>query len=229
MAQAMQQQAQQQGQQGQQAAQGNQGQQAQQQQQQGAGQQGMQQGMQAMKQQLQQMQAIAGDAQQMAAAQGQAAGAQADAQAALNGGNPGGQNAAGGQWAMDGQIQGNGQEGEWDGMARPAGPNQGGIGAGDRTYKAQAPFTVKQEVSQSQDDDKGKLLASSFVKDSKPIKGDSKVTLKDVAAAAQAEQTDEVDTERISPQAQKVVREYFSSMEKEAPAQQPQQPQPAPK
>jgi hypothetical protein len=107
-------------------------------------------------------------------------------------------------------------------MARPAGPNPGGIGAGDRTYKQQAPFTVKQEVSQSQDDEKGKILASSFVKDSKPIKGDSKVTLKDVAAAAQAEQTDEVDTERISPQAQKAVREYFSSMEREAtPATQP--------
>jgi hypothetical protein len=223
MAKAMQQQQQQQGQQGmQQQAQGQQGQQANQQQQQGAGQQGMQQGMQAMRQQLQQMQAIAGDAQQMAAAQGQAAGAQAAAQDALNGGNPGGQNPGGGQWDMNGNIQGNGQEGEWDGMARPAGPNPGGIGAGDRTYKQQAPFTVKQEVSQSQDDEKGKILASSFVKDSKPIKGDSKVTLKDVAAAAQAEQTDEVDTERISPQAQKAVREYFSSMERETtPATQP--------
>ncbi len=242
MAQAMQQQQQQQQggqqQQGQQQAQqqqAQQGQQGQQQAQQQAAQQ-MAQGMQAMQQQLQQMQAVANDAQQMQAAQGQAQGAQAAAQNALNGGQGGGgNNADGGQWAMNGQIEGNGEEGMWDGQAAPAGPNQGGIGAGDRSYKAQAPFTVKQEVSQSQDDEKGKLLASTFVKDSKPIKGESKVTLKDVAAAAQAEQTDEVDTERISPQAQKVVREYFGSMEKEAPApapapsNTPQQPQPAPK
>jgi hypothetical protein len=203
-------------------------QQGQQQAQQQQGQQQMNQGMQAMRQQLQQMQAVAQDAQQMQAAQGQAQAAQADAQAGLNGGQPGGQNANGGQWAQ-GNNMGNQQEGEWNGMAGPAGANPGGIGAGDRNFKSPAPFTVKPEVSQSQDNESGQLLASTFVKDSKPIRGESTVTLKDVAAAAQADQTDEVDQERISPQAQKVVREYFGAMERAAAATSTPQNQPAPR
>lgn len=216
MAKAMQQQQAQQ----QQQQQGQQGQQGQQQQAQNGQQ--MNQGMQAMRQQLQQMQAVANDAQQIRAAQGQCQAAQANAQDALNGAQGAGQNGAGqGQWGNN-PIQGNGQQGQWNGQAGFAGPNQGGIGAGDRNYKQQAPYTVKQEVSQSQEDEQGKVLASTFVKDNRPIRGESKITLKDVAAAAQADQTDEVDNERISPQAQRVVREYFGSMEREAaPSTQP--------
>jgi hypothetical protein len=147
--------------------------------------------------------------------------AQAQAQNALNGAQGGGQNADGGQW-NPGQNQGNNQQGQWNNQANQAGPNQGGIGAGDRNYKDQAPYTVKAEVSQSQENETGKILASTFVKDSRPIRGESKITLKDVAAAAQAEQTDEVDNERITPQAQRIVREYFGSMEREAlPSTQP--------
>jgi hypothetical protein len=202
LAQAMQQQqqAQQQGQQNQQQ-QGQQGQQNQQ----------MANAMQQMQAQLQQMQAQAQDMQQIAAAQAACQAAAADAQNAANGNNPGGgqgQNA--GQWA-NGQIEGQNQ-GEFRGQAGFAGANQGGIGAGDRTYKAQAPYTVKQEISQSQDDEKGRILASTYIKDNKPFKGESTASLQQVAEAAEKEQTDEIEQERISRQASQAVKGYFGSL-----------------
>ncbi|WP_428940797.1 hypothetical protein [Fontivita pretiosa] len=201
-------------QQAQQAQQGQQGQQNQPQQQ-GQQNQQMAQAMAQMQQQLQQMQAAAQDAQQIAAAQAACQAAQADAQNAMNGNNPGGQGDGGGQWNANANLAGNNQQ---QGQLQPgfAGPNPGGIGAGDRTYKSAAPFGVKPEISPSQDDEKGKLLASSFIKDNKPFKGASIETLKQVAESALKEQTDEVEQERISRQAQRAVREYFNSMEKEA-------------
>ncbi len=197
-----------------------QGQQGQQQNQQ------MAQAMGQMQQQLQQMQAAAQDAQEIAAAQAQAQAAQAQAQNAMNGnGKAGQQGQGGGQWNPNGNIQGQNQPGQWNGQAGQAGPNQGGIGAGDRNYKQQAPYAVKAEISPSQDDEKGRILASNYIKDNKPFKGQSTETLKQVAEAAQKEQTDEIDQERISRQAQKVVKEYFGSMEKEEPQQAPPAPQ----
>ena len=101
---------------------------------------------------------------------------------AMNGqaGNQGqGQN--GGQWQGNGQIQGNGQQNQpWNGQQGPAGPNQGGIGAGDRNYKEQAPYAVKPEVSPSTDNEKGRIIASTLVK-AGAIKGESKAELKQIA------------------------------------------------
>jgi hypothetical protein len=204
MAQAMQQAAQQQGQ-----PQGGQ-QQNQQQQNQAMGQAGQQ-----MQQQLQQMAAAAQDAQQIAAAQAAAQAAQAQAQQAMNGNapanNPGPQGAGGANWNPNANMQGN-QNQQWGGEKNFAGPNQGGQAAGDRNYKDQAPFSVKQEISPSQDDEKGRILASNYIKDNNPIRGNSTESLKQVADRAQTEQTDEIDQERISRQAQHAVREYFKSM-----------------
>ena len=200
---------------GQQQAQGNQpgGQQAQAQAQQ------MGQGMQQMQQQLQQMQAVAADAQQIAAAQ-QAA--QNGAQQAMNGANAGqagngGQPGGNGQWPGNngGQVGGPPPNGQWQGGANNGlAPNNGGQGAGDRSGKAYAPYTVKAEVSPSQDIETGRLLASTFVK-AGTVKGESKEQLKEVAASAMKDATDEIDQQRVSRQAQKVVREYFSSMQKD--------------
>jgi len=216
MAQAMQQAQQagqnpQQGQQ-QQAGQGQQGQQP-------GGQQGMQQAMQQMQAQLQQMQAIQGDAQQVAAAQQAAAQAAAQAAGGLNGNQPGGQqgqaNNQQGVW-NGGDVKGDPKnQGEWNGQAGPAGANQGGVGAGDRTYKAQAPYQVKQEVSQSEDIEGGAILANTLVKD-KSIRGESKAKLTEAAKVALSQETDEVDQERISRQAQKVVKGYFETLQQEA-------------
>src|SRR5439155_13769254 len=97
-------------------------------------------------------------------------------------------------------------------------PNQGrggGQAAGDRTYKEQAPYAVKQEVSQSQDQEGGKILASTLIK-SKSIKGESHVATADVAKPPEQEATDEVEQERISKPAQQAVKEYFSAWQKEA-------------
>jgi hypothetical protein len=116
-----------------------------------------------------------------------------------------------------GQVAGDpkNQNQPWQGQAGPAGANQGGQGAGDRTYKAQAPYQVKQEISQSADIEGGRILANTLVKD-RSIKGESKAKLSEVATAALSEQTDEVDQERISRQAQKVVKGYFETLQHEA-------------
>jgi hypothetical protein len=230
MAQAMQQQSQQghspanqQGQ-GQQASQGQgaqkgQGQQAQ------SGQQGMGQGMQQMQQQLQQMQAVASDAQQIAAAQqnlqqgAQQAQNNANGQpgqgAAPGGGQPGqgNQPGGGGQWPGNGgNQQANGGGGGGQGQGQQPG---GGQGFGSPGAKAEAPYTLKQEVDPSERIDSGKLLATTFVKASS-LKGENSLELKQIAAAAEKDQTDEIDQDRISRQAAGVVKQYFNTMEKDA-------------
>lgn len=218
MAQAMQQQAQQQGQ--------NQGQQGQNQQQQQQGQQQakqqMGQGMQQMQQQLQQMQAQAQDAQQVAAAQQAAQNAAEQAMNGQAGNQPQGQAGEAGQGGQNGQNPGGGDPNQpWNGQANNGlQPNNGGVGAGDRTGKQQAPFDIKPEIDPSQNDDKGKVLAVTLVKDS-ALKGESKAQLKEIAESAVKNQSEEIDQDRISRQAQKVVREYFNAVQKDAEANPP--------
>ncbi|MGB7160600.1 MAG: hypothetical protein WBD40_21220, partial [Tepidisphaeraceae bacterium] len=131
------------------------------------------------------------------------------------GNNPGQQNNGQGVW-NGGDVKGDPKnQGQWQGQAGPAGANQGGQGAGDRTYKAQAPYAVKQEVSQSEDIEGGQILANTLVKD-KSIKGESKAKLSEAAAAALSQETDEIDQERIGKQAQKVVKGYFETIQSEA-------------
>jgi hypothetical protein len=200
MAQAMKMQAQQGGQPGQQQAQ------------QAANQ--MAQGKAQMQQQLNAMQAMKADAQQVAAAQAAAAQAAQDAANGLNGGqNNGGQPNGQGGW------QGN--NGQWNNNNNRQfkGPNNGmaggGIGAGDRSAKEQAPYQVKQEVDQSPDDEKGKILASTLIK-AKSQRGESKVGESSVAPPPEQEATDEVEQERISRPAQQAVKEYFSAWQKDS-------------
>jgi hypothetical protein len=71
---------------------------------------------------------------------------------------------------------------------------------------------VKKEISQSQDDEKGRILASTYIKDNKPFKGESTASLQQVAEAAQKDQTDEIEQERISRQAAQSVKGYFNSL-----------------
>ncbi len=188
----------------------------------GSGQQGAKQasqqmadGKRQMNQQLQAMQAMKADAQQVAAAQAAAAAAAQDAANAMNGGNNnGGQQANG-----NGQWQGN--NGQWNNNnnRKFRGPNNGmaggGIGAGDRTFKEQAPYSTKEEISKSEDIEGGKILASTLIK-AKTIKGESKVGASSVAPPPEQEQTDEVEQERISRPAQEAVKEYFSAWQKDA-------------
>jgi len=75
---------------------------------------------------------------------------------------------------------------------------------------------VKTEISESQTNDAGKDLASTFMKDPKGIKGESKQEFREVIEAQQADATDEVDQERITRGAQKAVKDYFGSMAEDA-------------
>jgi len=182
----------------------------------------MAQAAQAMQQQLQAMQAMKADAQQVAAAQAAAAQAAQDAANGMNNGGQGGQGQGqqNGQWNNAGNNQGNNQ-GKWNGQqGGRAGPNQGGQGVGDRTYKEQAPYTLKDEISQSKDIEGGKILASTLIK-AKSIRGESKVGEATVAPPPEQEASDEVEQERISRPAQQAVKEYFSAWEKDSGATTP--------
>jgi chemotaxis protein histidine kinase CheA len=169
----------------------------------------------SMQQQLQQMQAMQQDAKQVAAAQQQAAAAAQQAQHAMNCTDPNCVQCQGGGFIPNGQIAGQ-NKGEWTGQNGFAGPNQGGQAMGDRNYKEQAPYGVKQETSQSQDDEKGRILASTFIKDNQPLKGQSVEVPRDVAERAFNEQTDEIDEERVGRQAQQAVKNYFKTLSPEA-------------
>ena len=186
-----------QGQQGQQPGQGQGGQ--------GGGQQ-MAQGAQAMQDALAQMQAIQQDAAQVQAAQQQAAQAAACAGGACN--NPGhghGKNAMAKNAGVWKPGNPNGRPG--GGMGGP------GQGMGGQAAVEAAPFGIKQEVSNSQDVESGRILASTFVK-SQSIKGESKAELREVVESNFKEAADEVDQTRVSRPAQKAVREYFSNVTK---------------
>jgi hypothetical protein len=160
-----------------------------------------------MQQQLQQMQAIANDAQQVAAGNGgqPGNGGQDD------GGNPGAGNQqggqGGGQWGKNppNQQGGNGNGG-----------GAGGIGAGNnRPAPEVAPFSVKNETDLSQKNEKGRTLASTFVK-AGSIKGEAKLDPKIVIPSVDKQATDEVDEQRIPRQDQDAVRGYFGNLKRDA-------------
>ena len=174
--------------------QGNGSQQQQQQQQ-------MQQAMQNMQQQMQQMQNAQQGANQVAAGQQQMQQAVAAAQGAMNGNQPG--NNPG--------KQGGGQAG-------PPGGSKAGTGhianaQGKPTDGPDVPFTVDKKTSLGQTDDTGRLLAGSLVKSDAP-RGESKAKLQQAAKTAEQEAAEEVDSDRIGKQSQKVVRDYFGAMGK---------------
>ncbi|HEY2587064.1 MAG TPA: hypothetical protein VGI81_15060 [Tepidisphaeraceae bacterium] len=166
-----------------------------------------------MQQQMQQMQAVANDAQQVAA--GQQNGAQGD-------GGEQGQGGKNGQNGQNGQANGqngNGQ-GPWgqgqnqqQGQAMGGGP---GVAAGNnRPAPAIAPYQTKNETDTQQRDEKGKVLASNFVK-AGSLKGDAKLQLHDVLPPPDKIAADEVGEQRIPRQDQDVVRGYFGNVEKDA-------------
>ena len=154
-----------------------------------------------MQELMDQLDAMQKDAEQMAAAQ-QAlleAMAQAGGQAKGDQDGPGGQ----GQWEA-GDIDKDG-----NGMGGP------GRGRGGQAPKSNAPFGTKQEISKSHYDEKGKHLASVFVKD-RSIKGESKLELQKAVRAAAADEGDDVDDSRVDRRSQKVMEEYFRVMAEEA-------------
>jgi hypothetical protein len=174
----------------------------------GAGEQ-MADAQQQMMEQLQQMQAMQQDAEQLAAAQAAAAAAAQGAADQMNQGQQqqGGRNQPG-QW-----------QGEWgrqdgEGQANNGGRGHAEQGVGGVREVGLAPGAFQQENAESQEDEEGRVLAAWYVKD-ESLKGEARVQLRKVLEASRNEATDEVDQERISLQSQRVVRDYFNSMERE--------------
>jgi hypothetical protein len=218
LAQAMQQAAQQ-GKQGNNGApkQANAGQQNQGQPQGGQGQQNQgnqgQNAQQQMQQQIQQMQAVADAAQQ-----GQGDGQNKPQQ----GGQPGGQEGGGQQQAnaqnnaqAGGGEQGDFQQGEFDKEGGQGGGGGPGRATGRRPDPREAPYAVKQEVSRSDTIEKGKILASNFVK-AGAFKGESKAEFQNVTKSNEVDAADEVDQSRVSRQAREAVKEYNRSIQDDA-------------
>ena len=73
------------------------------------------------------------------------------------------------------------------------------------------PFGTKTELSQSQTNDKGKILASSFVK-APAERGQSNMTLSQVAESEMKDATDEVQQDRIPRGSWKAVKGYFDTL-----------------
>lgn len=167
-------------------------------------QQQMQDAMKQMQDTMDQIQAQQQDAAQVAAAQ-QAAQEAADAAAEGVDDKGQGDGKGGGQGEF---AQGNPNKGQGNGQGGP------GKGAGGQAGVSEAPFAIKQEVSKSENQKGGRIIAATLIKaDSE--KGESKADLKDVAKAAEQADTDEVDSERVSRQAQKAVKDYFGSLGEE--------------
>lgn len=172
---------------------------------------GGQSAQQQMQQQIAQMQAMAKDAQAVAAGQ--------------QGGQPGGQNQQPGGGNKAGQQAGqfgNAAGGKWQaGVPKPQqGPGgQGGPGiaaGGRRPDPTVAPFAVKQELSQSQTNDKGKVIASTFIK-APADRGESKIEFSRALESAKQDAADEVHNERIPRSAQQAVKDYFATMANDPP------------
>jgi len=90
-----------------------------------------------------------------------------------------------------------------------------GNGGGQNPGLTVAPYTVKTEIDPSKATDNGKILASSLIK-ADQIKGESKAQLNSVVTQAQQDTPDDVDTEGVSGQSQKVVRDYYSAIQKDS-------------
>jgi hypothetical protein len=168
----------------------------------------MSQAKQQMQQAMGQMDAVQKDAQQMAAAQNVTQDAANDAADQANN-SPNNQN---------GKDPNHGdQTGKWEpGNGNKPGGGAGGPGRGNggHTGVEQAPYAIKKEADPVQDIDNGKILASTFVK-AGTVKGESKVALAKAAESALKDSTDEVDEESVSKESQKVVKDYFETMQQE--------------
>jgi hypothetical protein len=160
---------------------------------QGDGDQAMAGAMEAMQQTLDEMEAIQQDLAQMQAL------CQGGGNGNGNGNNPG--NKAGGQ----------GRWGAGDPNGRGGGMGGPGQGQGGRAESAVAPFDTQAEKSPSQDQ-RGRVLARTFVRDGQILVGESQAQLRQTAQAEQERATEEVEQQRISRQAQRAVREYFKTL-----------------
>ncbi len=148
----------------------------------------------------------------------------------------------GGQPGPDGQG-GQGQGGKGDGQDanavpgapggewQPNDPNQpagqgahggGGIANGGQTRdKAVAGFDTKVEHDMGVEAEKGKILASTMIRDNKPLINKSKLGLAQVTESIQKQESEEVDEDHVSGQSRKAAEEYFRTMKNDVKAPAP--------
>lgn len=187
---------------------------------------GLEESLEHMRQQLRAMKAIQDDARAMASAaqaardaaqaaragaQGQGAGAGTTASAGATAGNPGRGGVPGSGQTTPGQASGAAGAAGWGGSGTSGRGLGGGVGEGDRSFKEVAPFTVRPERAPTQTDERGRVLASSFVR-AGALRGEATEELKEVTRAAEQQAAEEVDTERVGRAAQRVVRQYFNAL-----------------
>jgi hypothetical protein len=100
------------------------------------------------------------------------------------------------------------------GPADDIGQGSGGPGisaGGPRPKGIETPVGFKGERSPTHTHEKGKILASSFVK-ALSEKGESRLKQAEVIEASEKESTDEVEQDRIPRPAQKAVKDYFDDL-----------------
>ncbi|MGN6506629.1 MAG: hypothetical protein ACTHM6_13805 [Tepidisphaeraceae bacterium] len=166
----------------------------------------MQKAMADAQDQLQKMQAQSQSAQQAAKAGQSAQQAAQAAQQQMNSGPAAGQQASAGN--SNGSSDGSG------GMN--AGSSAPGAGTGHSNPFGASPgaplqASIDKAVSPSDNTDPDHVLAGSLIKGDSP-RGESHAPLQNVAKAAAQQAAEEVESERVNREGQKVVRDYFGSL-----------------
>src|SRR2546423_1868321 len=81
-----------------------------------------------------------------------------------------------------------------------------------RRSRAVAGFDSKVEHDRGTEFEKGRILASTMIKDNKPLINKSKVGLAQVTESVQNQESEEVDEDHVSGQSRKAAEEYFRTM-----------------
>jgi len=174
-----------------------------------------------LQQQLKNMQVAQQDAQTMAAAQQaaqQAANQAANAAAGQN--NSGGQNnnANGQQLANAGQHPGPPGGQNQNGQPGPNAPNAQGFApaAGWAPRQtAEAPATFEKEYDPTQDQGKGRMLASSFIHSDIDKGTKTQQDLKDIAQSMEQTQSEDIDEDQVPKESEKAVKDYYDKLEQQ--------------
>jgi chemotaxis protein histidine kinase CheA len=180
------------------------------------GNQQMAQAGQNVQQQLQQIQAQAKDAQEMKAAADASAAAAADAAAGLNSGGGSGQDQSMQNGSNLSNSPGDGMNNP-NGRTNPMGPpgqaNGGNNRGGEKNPDMEeTPYHMQQVIDPSKDIGGGKILASRYVK-AGIDPGQSTAGLRDAAVSGEQEETQDIDQDHVSRDAQQAVKDYFSSIQ----------------
>jgi hypothetical protein len=174
-----------------------------------------------MQQAMQAMQAAQADAKQVQAMQQQMA--QGNSGSNGEGGQGSGNSSNGSGSSSDHpggmpQFVAGGQAGNCKGQGAVAGVSGAGSG-GDRVA---AGFDLQAQTDVGAQQDKGKTLANTMIKDNHPIVGQAKIGLSAVTESAQKQASEEVDEERVSGESRQAAEEYFRTLPQDAPAGTPQ-------